>query len=88
MEMFLFCIIVLGFNFMGYDEEVICFGFWCNLFLVYDWEWVNNNLCYDMMNMFVVFWVLKVLGIIWFEREDGRGVLLKFEYFVVSNGIM
>ncbi|MCP4258319.1 MAG: exodeoxyribonuclease I [Planctomycetes bacterium] len=87
MEMSLPCTTVSGFNSMGYDEEVTRFGFWRNLLPVYDREWANNNSRYDTMNMFAAFRALKVPGITWPEREDGRGASLKLEHFAASNGI-
>lgn len=84
-EMSMPSLCVVGYNSMGYDEEVTRFGFWRNLLPVYDREYSNFNSRWDLLPVTAAFKALNVPGITWPEREGGTS--LKLENLAQANKI-
>lgn len=79
-------ICILGYNNVCFDDEVICNIFYCNFYDFYVWSWQYDNLCWDLMDVMCVCYVLCLEGINWFENDDGL-LSFCFEYLIKVNGI-
>lgn len=80
-------ICVVGYNSLCFDDEVIWYILYCNLWDFYVWEWQNGNFWWDIIDMVWLIYVLCLEGIIWFKKEDGSFSFCLEELMVV-NGIV
>lgn len=85
-QLLCFGICVLGYNMLCFDDEFVCYGLFCNFYDFYECEWCNGNLCWDLLDMLCLMWVMWFEGIQWLLCEDGV-MLFKFEYLVEVNKV-
>ena len=75
----------LGYNSIGYDDEVTRFGLWRNLLPVYPREYANGNSRWDLVDVTAAFKALNVKGIKWPVIEDK--VSLRLEHLCSENDV-
>lgn len=76
----------MGYNNICYDDEMICYIFFCNFFDFYEYSYKNGNLCWDLLDVVWVCYVLCLDGINWVIDEEGI-FNFKLENFIKVNGI-
>ena len=88
----------IGYNTMGFDDEVCRFLFWRNFLSPYDHSWRNGCSRWDLFPLVCAVWALRGDGIVWprweeldrsrFPQAEGRtGVCMKLECLTEANGI-
>lgn len=76
----------VGYNTLGFDDEVTRHLFWRNLIDPYGREWQNQCGRWDLFNVVRCAYALRPDGIEWPRKEDGR-VSLKLEHLSAANGL-
>lgn len=89
--------ISIGYNTLGFDDEVNRFLFWRNFLDAYAHSWKNGCSRWDLFPLVCATWALRGDGIKWPKWEDlvdvypkaaGRhGVCFKLEFLSKANGI-
>lgn len=87
----------IGYNTLGFDDEVSRFLFWRNFLDPYSHQWKNGCSRWDIYPLTCAVWSLRGSGITWplwkdihpnAEAEGRRGVCFKLEYLTKANGIV
>ena len=76
----------VGYNTIGFDDEVTRFLFWRNLIDPYAREWQNECGRWDILDLVRTAHALRPEGIHWPKHEDGRPSF-KLEHLTKANGI-
>lgn len=90
--------ISIGYNTLGFDDEVCRFLFWRNFLDPYSHGWRDDCSRWDLYPLVCAVWALRGDGIVWprwetldherFPQAEGRqGVCLKLECLTEANGI-
>ena len=77
----------VGYNSLGFDDEVTRHLFWRNLIDPYGREWQNQCSRWDLFNVVRCAYALRPEGIQWPVKEDGRPSL-KLEHLSAANGLV
>lgn len=77
----------VGYNTLGFDDEVTRHLFWRNLIDPYGREWQNQCGRWDLFNVVRCAYALRPEGLVWPVKEDGR-TSLKLEHLSAANGLM
>lgn len=89
--------ISIGYNTLGFDNEVCHYLFWRNFQDPRSHEWLHHCSVWDLYPVIVAYWSLRGEGIVWpdwkdvIERqpEEGRtGVCFRLEELAKANGIL
>lgn len=76
----------VGYNTLGFDDEVTRHLFWRNLIDPYGREWQNQCSRWDLFNVVRCAYALRPEGIQWPLKDDGRPSL-KLEHLSAANGL-
>ena len=76
----------VGYNSLGFDDEVTRHLFWRNLIDPYAREWQNQCSRWDLFNVVRCAYALRPEGIEWPRKDDGRPSL-KLEHLSAANGL-
>ena len=86
--------ISIGYNTLGFDDEVSRFLFWRNFLDPYSHQWKNGCSRWDIFPLICAVWALRGSGIQWPlwkdvdpNNEDRDGVCFKLEHLSQANGI-
>lgn len=77
----------VGYNSLGFDDEVTRHLFWRNLIDPYGREWQNQCSRWDLFNVVRCAYALRPEGLEWPMKEDGRPSL-KLEHLSAANGLV
>lgn len=87
----------IGYNTLGFDDEVSRFLFWRNFLDPYSHQWKNGCSRWDIYPLTCAVWALRGGSIVWpqwkdinpkAEEEGRKGVCFKLEYLSKANGIV
>ena len=87
----------IGYNTLGFDDEVSRFLFWRNFLDPYAHQWKNGCSRWDIYPLTCAVWSLRGSGLVWplwkdispkAEEEGRRGVCFKLEHLSRANGIV
>ena len=76
----------MGYNTIGFDDEVTRFLFWRNLIDPYAREWQNGNTRWDLMDVARCAWALRPEGMNWPEVNGKPS--FKLELLTQANGLL
>lgn len=76
----------VGYNTIGFDDEVTRFLFWRNLIDPYAREWQNSCGRWDLLDVVRTAYALRPEGINWPKHDDGRPSF-RLEHLTKANGI-
>lgn len=82
--------ISVGYNNMGFDDEVSRHMFWRNLYDPYAREWKDGCSRFDLFPLVVATWALRPEGINWPEvdtPDGGKRPTFRLEHLTVANGL-
>ncbi len=86
--------ISIGYNTLGFDDEVSRFLFWRNFLDPYSHQWKNGCSRWDIFPLICAVWALRGNGIQWPlwkdvdpNNQERDGVCFKLEYLSQANGI-
>ncbi len=77
----------LGWNTLRFDDEFIRHGLFRNFFDPYEREWRGGNCRWDLLDVARLFHALRPDGIVWPQRDDGKGASFKLEHLAEANGV-
>jgi exodeoxyribonuclease-1 len=77
----------LGWNTLRFDDEFIRHGLFRNFFDAYEREWRGGNSRWDLLDVARLFHALRPQGIVWPQREDGKGTSFKLEHLATANHV-
>ncbi len=77
----------VGYNSIGFDDEVTRFGLYRNFFTPYDREWRNGNSRFDLLDVMRMAHAFRPEGITWPTREKDGATSFKLEHLTAANGI-
>ncbi len=77
----------VGYNSLRFDDEFVRFGLWRNFFDAYEREWRGGNSRWDLLDVMRLMHALRPEGIVWRQREDGKGTSFKLEHLAEDNGL-
>lgn len=86
----------VGYNTLGFDNEVCRFLFWRNFQDPYSHQWQHDCGIWDLYPVIVAYWALRGEGLVWPEwkdvekrpgDEDRSGVCFRLEELAKANGI-
>lgn len=77
----------LGYNTLRFDDEFIRHGLFRNFHDPYEREWRGGNSRWDLLDMLRLMHALRPDGIVWPQREDGRGTSFKLEHLAAANDV-
>lgn len=77
----------LGYNTLRFDDEFVRHGLFRNFHDPYEREWRGGNSRWDLLDMLRLLHALRPDGIVWPQREDGRGISFKLEHLAAANGV-
>lgn len=89
--------ISIGYNTLGFDNEVCRFLFWRNFQDPYSHQWMNGCGIWDLYPVIVAYWALRGDGIVWPDwkdvttrqpEEERSGVCFRLEELAKANGIL
>lgn len=89
--------ISIGYNTLGFDNEVCRFLFWRNFQDPYAHQWMNGCGVWDLYPVIVAYWALRGDGIVWPDwknvtvrhpEEERNGVCFRLEELAKANGIL
>ena len=89
--------ISIGYNTLGFDNEVCRFLFWRNFQDPYSHQWMNGCGIWDLYPVIVAYWALRGEGIVWPDwkdvttrhpEEERTGVCFRLEELAKANGIL
>lgn len=87
----------VGYNTLGFDNEVCRFLFWRNFQDPYSHQWKNDCGVWDLYPVIVAYWALRGEGIVWPDWKDvttrksgseRNGVCFRLEELAKANGIL
>lgn len=76
-----------GYNSIRFDDEFVRFGLYRNFYDPYEREWRNGNSRWDLLDVFRLAHALRPDGLVWPQRDDGRGTSFKLEHLAEANGV-
>lgn len=76
-----------GYNSIRFDDEFIRYGLYRNFFDPYEREWKDGNSRWDLLDALRLMHALRPDGIVWRQREDGKGTSFKLEHLAEDNGL-
>ncbi|MDE2407281.1 MAG: exodeoxyribonuclease I [Xanthomonadaceae bacterium] len=76
-----------GYNSIRFDDEFIRYGLYRNFHDPYEREWRNGNSRWDLLDALRLMHALRPAGIVWRQREDGKGTSFKLEHLAEDNGL-
>ncbi|WP_256644948.1 exodeoxyribonuclease I [Thermomonas paludicola] len=76
-----------GYNSLRFDDEFIRFGLYRNFHEPYEREWRGGNSRWDLLDALRLMHALRPDGIVWRQRDDGRGTSFKLEHLAEDNGL-
>lgn len=89
--------ISIGYNTLGFDNEVCRFLFWRNFQDPYAHQWMNGCGIWDLYPVIVAYWALRGEGVVWPDwkdvtvrqpEEERSGVCFRLEELAKANGIL
>ncbi len=76
-----------GYNSIRFDDEFVRFGLYRNFHDAYEREWKSGNSRWDLLDALRLMHALRPNGIVWRQREDGKGTSFKLEHLAADNGL-
>ncbi|MFT4257854.1 MAG: exodeoxyribonuclease I [Pseudoxanthomonas sp.] len=77
----------LGWNTLRFDDEFVRYGLFRHFFDPYEREWRGGNSRWDLLDVARLFHALRPDGIVWPQREDGKGTSFKLEHLAAANHV-
>ncbi len=77
----------LGYNSLRFDDEFIRHGLFRNFHDPYEREWRGGNSRWDLLDALRLTHALRPDGIVWPQREDGKGTSFRLEHLATANGV-
>jgi exodeoxyribonuclease I len=77
----------LGYNSLRFDDEFVRHGLFRNFFEPYEREWRGGNSRWDLLDVLRLAHALRPEGIVWPQREDGRGASFRLEHLAGANAV-
>ena len=77
----------LGWNTLRFDDEFVRHGLFRNFFDPYEREWRGGNCRWDLLDVARLFHALRPEGIVWPQRDDGKGTSFRLEHLAAANDV-
>ncbi|KAF1710585.1 exodeoxyribonuclease I [Pseudoxanthomonas kalamensis DSM 18571] len=77
----------LGWNTLRFDDEFVRHGLFRNFHDPYEREWRGGNSRWDLLDVARLFHALRPDGIVWPQREDGKGTSFRLEHLAEANDL-
>lgn len=77
----------LGWNTLRFDDEFVRHGLFRNFFDPYEREWRSGNSRWDLLDVARLFHALRPDGVVWPQRDDGKGTSFKLEHLAAANNV-
>jgi exodeoxyribonuclease-1 len=77
----------LGWNTLRFDDEFVRHGLFRNFFDPYEREWRGGNCRWDLLDVARLFHALRPDGIVWPQRDDGKGTSFRLEHLAAANDV-
>ena len=77
----------LGYNSLRFDDEFVRHGLFRNFHEPYEREWRGGNSRWDLLDALRLMHALRPDGLVWRQREDGKGTSFRLEHLAEDNGL-
>ena len=77
----------VGYNSLRFDDEFVRYGLYRNFHDPYEREWRGGNSRWDLLDALRLMHALRPDGLVWRQREDGKGTSFRLEHLAEDNGL-